>query len=175
MQEAIAVAEAANGRVCAVVDLPNLNCCARRALGSQTSINVLALNMWITQRAAGGRTCMTVFTNVWPGQADSKSNLARTWLAAGISVLLKTKHDGRGDIDGELVAHVRNEAGQPGLAHIILASADGRRLRPEIAKLMQLGARVTVAAFRESSAWASTTSDLTVIDLRDVEGVVVRS
>ncbi|WP_460863491.1 NYN domain-containing protein [Rhodococcus aerolatus] len=170
-------------RVLLVWDAPNLDMGLGSILGGRpTSVHrprFDALGRWLLTRTdaleeATGVSLepeATVFTNVAKGGAEQ----VRPWVEAlrnvGFAVFAKPKIDEASDVDDDMLDHIELRAGTPGLASVIVASADGQAFREPLEELAVAGIPVQVIGFREHATWALTSDVLDFVDLEDIPGV----
>ena len=113
----------------------------------------------------------TVFTNIAQGSAD----VVRPWVEAlrnvGFAVFAKPKIDDDSDVDSDMLDHIALRHRTPGLAGLIVASADGQAFREPLEMIADAGIPVQVIGFREHASWALSSSSLTFVDLEDIPGV----
>ncbi|GAB3130938.1 NYN domain-containing protein [Tsukamurella serpentis] len=113
----------------------------------------------------------TVFTNIAPGTAD----VVRPWVEAlrnvGYAVFAKPKVDEDSDVDADMLDHIDVRRYSPGLAGLLVASADGQAFREPLEEIAASGVPVKVLGFREHAAWALASPTLEFVDLEDITGV----
>ena len=113
----------------------------------------------------------TVFTNIAQGSAD----VVRPWVEAlrnvGFAVFAKPKIDDDSDVDSDMLDHIAMRHQSPGLAGLVVASADGQAFREPLELIASSGIPVQVIGFREHASWALSSSLLTFVDLEDIPGV----
>lgn len=113
----------------------------------------------------------TVFTNIAQGSAD----VVRPWVEAlrnvGFAVFAKPKIDDDSDVDSDMLDHIAMRHQNPGLAGLVVASADGQAFREPLELIASAGIPVQVIGFREHASWAVSSSLLEFIDLEDIPGV----
>lgn len=113
----------------------------------------------------------TVFTNIAQGSAD----VVRPWVEAlrnvGFAVFAKPKIDDDSDVDSDMLDHIALRHRTPGLAGLIVASADGQAFREPLELIASAGIPVQVIGFREHASWALSSPSLTFVDLEDIPGV----
>ncbi|MGB3304491.1 NYN domain-containing protein [Gordonia sp. (in: high G+C Gram-positive bacteria)] len=181
-------AEAVSGastvpRLLLVWDAPNMDMGLGGILGGRPTAahrpRFDALGRWILKRnaalAATLRTEVepeaTVFTNIVPGSAD----VVRPWVEAlrnvGYAVFAKPKLTEDSDVDTDMLDHIQVRRYTPGLAGVIVASADGQAFREPLLEIAAEGIPVTVIGFREHASWAVTCDDIEFIDLEEIPGV----
>ncbi|MCF8588785.1 NYN domain-containing protein [Gordonia liuliyuniae] len=180
--EAITGTSAAR-RVLLVWDAPNMDMGLGSLLGGRPTAahrpRFDALGRWVLQRTAaiGAATHdevepeATVFTNIAPGSAD----VVRPWVEAlrnvGYAVFAKPKLADDSDVDDDMLNHLQVRRHSPGLAGVIVASADGQAFREPLLELAAEGVPVTVIGFREHASWALTADELEFVDLEEIPGV----
>jgi len=181
-------ADAINGtsdvkRVLLIWDAPNMDMGLGSLLGGRPTAahrpRFDALGRWMLQRtsAIGAATHSdvepeaTVFTNIAPGSAD----VVRPWVEAlrnvGYAVFAKPKLTEDSDVDDDMLDHLQVRRHTPGLAGVIIASADGQAFREPLLELAAEGVPVTVVGFREHASWALTADELEFVDLEEIPGV----
>lgn len=113
----------------------------------------------------------TVFTNIAQGSAD----VVRPWVEAlrnvGFAVFAKPKIDEDSDVDEDMLDHIALRHQTPGLAGLVVASADGQAFRDPLELIASAGIPVQVIGFREHASWAVSSSLLEFVDLEDIPGV----
>lgn len=113
----------------------------------------------------------TVFTNIAQGSAD----VVRPWVEAlrnvGFAVFAKPKIDDDSDVDADMLDHIALRHRTPGLAGLIVASADGQAFREPLELIAGAGIPVQVIGFREHASWAVSSPLLSFIDLEEIPGV----
>ncbi|GEE01586.1 hypothetical protein nbrc107696_20320 [Gordonia spumicola] len=170
-------------RVLLIWDAPNMDMGLGSLLGGRPTAahrpRFDALGRWMLQRTAAigasGRADVepeaTVFTNIAPGSAD----VVRPWVEAlrnvGYAVFAKPKLTEDSDVDSDMLDHLQVRRHTPGLAGVIIASADGQAFREPLLELAGEGVPVTVIGFREHASWALTTDGLEFVDLEEIPGV----
>ncbi|MDR2280643.1 MAG: NYN domain-containing protein [Gordonia sp. (in: high G+C Gram-positive bacteria)] len=181
-------ADAINGtsnakRVLLIWDAPNMDMGLGSLLGGRPTAahrpRFDALGRWMLQRTAAigaaSRSDVepeaTVFTNIAPGSAD----VVRPWVEAlrnvGYAVFAKPKLTEDSDVDDDMLDHLQVRRHTPGLAAVIIASADGQAFREPLLELAAEGVPVTVVGFREHASWALTADELEFVDLEEIPGV----
>ena len=112
-----------------------------------------------------------MFTNVVPGSTE----IVRPWVEAlrnvGFAVFAKPKSVEDSDVDDDMLAHIELRRSEGGLAHVVVASGDGRAFREPLEDLVGEGVTVTVIGFREYAAFAVSSEIVDFLDLEDIEGV----
>ncbi|MCF8609335.1 NYN domain-containing protein [Gordonia sp. HY285] len=180
--EAITGTSAAR-RVLLVWDAPNMDMGLGSLLGGRPTAahrpRFDALGRWVLQRTAAIGAAAhdevepeaTVFTNIAPGSAD----VVRPWVEAlrnvGYAVFAKPKLADDSDVDDDMLNHLQVRRHSPGLAGVIVASADGQAFREPLLELAAEGVPVTVIGFREHASWALTADELEFVDLEEIPGV----
>ncbi|MCF8605285.1 NYN domain-containing protein [Gordonia sp. HY442] len=170
-------------RVLLVWDAPNMDMGLGSLLGGRPTAahrpRFDALGRWVLQRTAaiGAATHAevepeaTVFTNIAPGSAD----VVRPWVEAlrnvGYAVFAKPKLTDDSDVDEDMLNHLEVRRHSPGLAGVIVASADGQAFREPLLEIAAEGVPVTVIGFREHASWALAADELEFVDLEDIAGV----
>ncbi|MGO3328616.1 NYN domain-containing protein [Gordonia sp. (in: high G+C Gram-positive bacteria)] len=170
-------------RVLLVWDAPNMDMGLGSLLGGRPTAahrpRFDALGRWVLQRTAaiGAATHAdvepeaTVFTNIAPGSAD----VVRPWVEAlrnvGYAVFAKPKLTDDSDVDDDMLNHLEVRRHSPGLAGVIVASADGQAFREPLLEIAAEGVPVTVIGFREHASWALAADELEFVDLEDITGV----
>lgn len=180
--EAITGTSAAR-RVLLVWDAPNMDMGLGSLLGGRPTAahrpRFDALGRWVLQRTAAVGAAShddvepeaTVFTNIAPGSAD----VVRPWVEAlrnvGYAVFAKPKLTDDSDVDDDMLNHLQVRRHSPGLAGVIVASADGQAFREPLLEIAAEGVPVTVIGFREHASWALTADELEFVDLEEIPGV----
>lgn len=170
-------------RVLLVWDAPNMDMGLGSLLGGRPTAahrpRFDALGRWILQRTAAIGAAShadvepeaTVFTNIVPGSAD----VVRPWVEAlrnvGYAVFAKPKLADDSDVDDDMLDHLQVRRHNPGLAGVIVASADGQAFREPLLELAAEGVPVTVIGFREHASWALSADELEFVDLEEIPGV----
>ncbi|WP_132992477.1 NYN domain-containing protein [Gordonia zhaorongruii] len=170
-------------RVLLVWDAPNMDMGLGSLLGGRPTAahrpRFDALGRWILQRTAAIGAAShadvepeaTVFTNIVPGSAD----VVRPWVEAlrnvGYAVFAKPKLADDSDVDDDMLDHLQVRRHNPGLAGVIVASADGQAFREPLLELASEGVPVTVIGFREHASWALSADELEFVDLEEIPGV----
>ena len=170
-------------RVLLIWDAPNMDMGLGGILGGRPTAahrpRFDALGRWMLQRTAALGAAAhaevepeaTVFTNIAPGTAD----VVRPWVEAlrnvGYAVFAKPKLTEDSDVDADMLNHLEVRRHSPGLAGVIVASADGQAFRDPLLEIAAEGVPVTVIGFREHASWALTTDELEFVDLEDIPGV----
>ncbi|MFT3716635.1 MAG: NYN domain-containing protein [Gordonia sp. (in: high G+C Gram-positive bacteria)] len=113
----------------------------------------------------------TVFTNVVPGGGD----VVKPWVDAlrnvGYAVFAKPKITDDSDVDQDMLDHIELRRHTPGLAGLVVGSADGQAFAEPLLEIAREGVPVTVVGFREHAAWAVSSVELEFVDLEDIPGV----
>ncbi len=156
-------ADAINGtsdvkRVLLIWDAPNMDMGLGSLLGGRPTAahrpRFDALGRWMLQRtsAIGAATRSdvepeaTVFTNIAPGSAD----VVRPWVEAlrnvGYAVFAKPKLTEDSDVDDDMLDHLQVRRHTPGLAGVIIASADGQAFREPLP-------RISLDSLPDDGAW----------------------
>ena len=116
-----------------------------------------------------------MFTNVVPGSTE----VVRPWVEAlrnvGFAVFAKPKVTDDSDVDDDMLAHIELRADEGGLAHVVVASGDGRAFRSRWRTLAHTGTCVTVIGFREHANFALTSEVIEFVDLEDIDGRLPRA
>ncbi|WP_024795675.1 NYN domain-containing protein [Tomitella biformata] len=180
--------DAAPGKhVLLVWDAPNLDMGLGAILGGRPTAahrpRFDALGRWLLNftaeltalEAPGQRELLepeaTVFTNIAHGSAD----VVRPWVEAlrnvGFAVFAKPKIDDDSDVDSDMLDHIALRHQGPGLAGLVVASADGQAFREPLELIAAAGIPVQVIGFREHASWAVSSSLLSFVDLEDIPGV----
>ncbi|WP_026918217.1 NYN domain-containing protein [Gordonia shandongensis] len=170
-------------RVLLVWDAPNMDMGLGGILGGRPTAahrpRFDALGRWLLKQSAalGARFHAevepeaTVFTNIVPGSAE----VVRPWVEAlrnvGYAVFAKPKLTDDSDVDADMLDHIQVRRHSPGLAGVIVASADGQAFREPLLEIAAEGVPVTVIGFREHASWALTCDEIEFIDLEDIPGV----
>jgi uncharacterized protein len=172
----VAVPEAAPGRTLLVWDAPNMDMSLGSLLGTRPTSAFRprfdAVGRWLLGEAGpDGVAEATVFTNVVPGSTE----IVRPWVEAlrnvGFAVFAKPKTAEDSDVDDDMLAHIRARRAEGTLAHVVVASGDGRAFREPLETLVDEGITVTVIGFREYAAFAVSSEVVDFLDLEDIEGV----
>jgi putative heme uptake system protein len=172
----VAVPEAAPGRTLLVWDAPNMDMSLGSLLGTRPTSAFRprfdAVGRWLLGEAGpDGVAEATVFTNVVPGSTE----IVRPWVEAlrnvGFAVFAKPKTAEDSDVDDDMLAHIRARREEGTLAHVVVASGDGRAFREPLEALVDEGITVTVIGFREYAAFAVSSEVVDFLDLEDIEGV----
>lgn len=172
----VAVPEAAPGRTLLVWDAPNMDMSLGSLLGTRPTSAFRprfdAVGRWLLGEAGpDGVAEATVFTNVVPGSTE----IVRPWVEAlrnvGFAVFAKPKTAEDSDVDDDMLAHIRARREEGTLAHVVVASGDGRAFREPLEALVHDGITVTVIGFREYAAFAVSSEVVDFLDLEDIEGV----
>src|SRR3954468_22827015 len=171
----------ATARVLLVWDAPNLDMGLGSILGGRPTAahrpRFDALGRWLLSRTAELSVARpdvtlepeaTVFTNIAPGSAD----VVRPWVEAlrnvGFAVFAKPKVVEDSDVDSDMLAHIELRRSEGGLAHVVVASGDGRASREPLEDLVAQGVTVTVIGFREYAAFAVASEIVDFLDLEDI-------
>jgi uncharacterized protein len=172
----VAVPEAAPGRTLLVWDAPNMDMSLGSLLGTRPTSAFRprfdAVGRWLLGEAGpDGVAEATVFTNVVPGSTE----IVRPWVEAlrnvGFAVFAKPKTAEDSDVDDDMLAHIQARRAEGTLAHVVVASGDGRAFREPLEALVDEGITVTVIGFREYAAFAVSSEVVDFLDLEDIEGV----
>ena len=162
-------------RTLLVWDAPNIDMSLGSLLGTRPSTTTRprfdAVGRWLLGEAGPeGVAEATVFTNVVPGSTDP----VRPWVEAlrnfGFAVFAKPKVDDS-DVDDDMLAHIELRRREGGLAHVVVASGDGRAFREPLESLVGQGITVTVIGFREYASFAVASEIVDFRDLEEIEGV----
>lgn len=170
-------------RVLLVWDAPNLDMGLGSILGGRPTAAFRprfdALGRWLLQYTAELAKQLgepveaeaTVFANIAPGSAD----IVRPWVEAlrnvGYAVFAKPKIDEASDVDLDMLNHMELRRYSPGLAAVIVASADGQAFLEPLREISTEGTAVSIIGFREHATWAVNAPDLDFVDLEDIPGV----
>lgn len=170
-------------RVLLIWDAPNMDMGLGSLLGGRPTAahrpRFDALGRWVLQRTAAISAAAhdtlepeaTVFTNIAPGSAD----VVRPWVEAlrnvGYAVFAKPKLTDDSDVDDDMLDHLQVRRHSPGLAGVIVASADGQAFREPLLEIAGEGVPVTVIGFREHASWALAVDELEFVDLEEIAGV----
>ena len=163
-------------RVLLVWDAPNMDMSLGSLLGARPTSAFRprfdAVGRWLLEVAgpdAVAEAC--VFTNVVPGSTE----VVRPWVEAlrnvGFAVFAKPKVTDDSDVDDDMLAHIELRRSEGGLAHVVVASGDGRAFREPLEDLVAQGVTVTVIGFREYAAFAVSSEIVDFLDLEDIDGV----
>jgi uncharacterized protein len=172
----VTVPEAAPGRTLLVWDAPNMDMSLGSLLGTRPTSAFRprfdAVGRWLLGEAGpDGVAEATVFTNVVPGSTE----IVRPWVEAlrnvGFAVFAKPKTAEDSDVDDDMLAHIQARRAEGTLAHVVVASGDGRAFREPLETLVDEGITVTVIGFREYAAFAVSSEVVDFLDLEDIEGV----
>jgi uncharacterized protein len=162
-------------RTLLVWDAPNMDMSLGSLLGARPTSAFRprfdAVGRWLLGLAGpDGVAEATVFTNVVPGSTE----IVRPWVEAlrnvGFAVFAKPKTADDSDVDDDMLAHIEARRIEGGLAHVVVASGDGRAFREPLEELVEAGIRVTVIGFRYA-AFAVASDVVTFLDLEEIEGV----
>jgi putative heme uptake system protein len=168
--------EAPPARTLLVWDAPNIDMSLGSLLGTRPTSAFRprfdAVGRWLLSEAGPeGAAEATVFTNVVPGSTE----IVRPWVEAlrnvGFAVFAKPKVYEDSDVDSDMLAHIELRRSEGGLAHVVVASGDGRAFREPLEDLVAEGVTVTVIGFREYAAFAVASEIVDFLDLEDIEGV----
>jgi uncharacterized protein len=168
--------EAPPARTLLVWDAPNIDMSLGSLLGTRPTSAFRprfdAVGRWLLSEAGvDGVAEATVFTNVVPGSTE----IVRPWVEAlrnvGFAVFAKPKVAEDSDVDEDMLAHIALRHSEGGLAHVVVASGDGRAFREPLEALVAQGVTVTVIGFREYAAFAVASEIVDFLDLEDIEGV----
>lgn len=163
-------------RTLLVWDAPNMDMSLGSLLGARPTSAFRprfdAVGRWLLGQAGPeGVAEATVFTNVVPGSTE----IVRPWVEAlrnvGFAVFAKPKTTEDSDVDDDMLAHIEARRVEGGLAHVVVASGDGRAFREPLETLVDGGVTVTVIGFREYAAFAVASEIVEFIDLEEIEGV----
>ncbi|MEJ2888747.1 NYN domain-containing protein [Actinomycetospora aeridis] len=169
-------ADAPPSRTLLVWDAPNIDMSLGSLLGTRPTSAFRprfdAVGRWLLSEAGqDGLAEATVFTNVVPGSTE----IVRPWVEAlrnvGFAVFAKPKVADDSDVDDDMLAHIEARRVEGGLAHVVVASGDGRAFREPLEDLVAQGITVTVIGFREYAAFAVASEIVDFLDLEDIEGV----
>jgi uncharacterized protein len=163
-------------RVLLVWDAPNMDMSLGSLLGARPTSAFRprfdAVGRWLLELAgpdAAAEAC--VFTNVVPGNTE----VVRPWVEAlrnvGFAVFAKPKLADDTDIDSDMISHIALRRDEGELAHVVVASGDGRAFREPLEALVRAGIAVTVIGFREYASFALASELLEFRDLEDIDGV----
>jgi uncharacterized protein len=164
------------GRTLLVWDAPNMDMSLGSLLGARPTSAFRprfdAVGRWLLGLAGpDGVAEATVFTNVVPGSTE----IVRPWVEAlrnvGFAVFAKPKTADDSDVDDDMLGHIEARRVEGGLAHVVVASGDGRAFREPLEDLVEAGVRVTVIGFREYAAFAVASDVVTFLDLEEIDGV----
>ena len=164
------------GRTLLVWDAPNMDMSLGSLLGTRPTSAFRprfdAVGRWLLGLAGPeGVAEATVFTNVVPGSTE----IVRPWVEAlrnvGFAVFAKPKTADDSDVDDDMLGHIEARRVEGGLAHVVVASGDGRAFREPLEELVEAGVRVTVIGFREYAAFAVASDVVTFLDLEEIDGV----
>ena len=164
------------GRTLLVWDAPNMDMSLGSLLGARPTSAFRprfdAVGRWLLGLAGpDGVAEATVFTNVVPGSTE----IVRPWVEAlrnvGFAVFAKPKSTDDSDVDDDMLAHIEARRAEGPLAHVVVASGDGRAFREPLEVLVEQGIRVTVIGFREYAAFAVASDMVGFLDLEEIEGV----
>jgi uncharacterized protein len=162
-------------RVLLVWDAPNMDMSLGSLLGARPTAAFRprfdAVGRWLLDRAGDGVAEACVFTNVTPGSTE----VVRPWVEAlrnvGFAVFAKPKITEDSDIDSDMLEHIELRRSEGSLAHVVVASGDGRAFRTPLEALVHQGAQVTVIGFREYALFAQSSDLIDFLDLEDIDGV----
>ena len=170
------VEEVAPGRTLLIWDAPNMDMSLGSLLGARPTSAFRprfdAVGRWLLGLAGpDGVAEATVFTNVVPGSTE----IVRPWVEAlrnvGFAVFAKPKSAEDSDVDDDMLAHIEARRVEGTLAHVVVASGDGRAFREPLEALVDQGITVTVIGFREYAAFAVSSDVVDFLDLEEIEGV----
>jgi uncharacterized protein len=163
-------------RALLVWDAPNMDMSLGSLLGARPTSAFRprfdAVGRWLLDQAGSeGLAEACVFTNVVPGSTD----VVRPWVEAlrnvGFAVFAKPKLTEDSDIDTDMLDHIALRRREGDLAHVVVASGDGRAFRAPLEELVAAGIGVTVIGFREYALFAQASDLLEFLDLEDIDGV----
>lgn len=130
-----------------------------------------AIGKWLAQHAQTTNTTPqgAIFTNIAPGSTE----VIRPWIDAvrnvGFAVFAKPKTQEDSDVDTDMCRHIDKH--KPTLAHVIVASADGRNFLTQLNELAAQGIQTTVLGFYEHATWAVNSPTINFIDIEEIDGV----
>lgn len=168
----------ATPRLLMVWDAPNMDMGLGGILGGRPTAahrpRFDALGRWILKRNATIAATLrqeveleaTVFTNIVPGSADVCATVGGGSSKCRLCGFAKPKLTDDSDVDSDMLDHIQVRRHTPGLAGIIVASADGQAFREPLLEIAADGVPVTVIGFREHASWALTCDDIEFIDPR---------
>jgi putative heme uptake system protein len=165
----------AGRRVLLVWDAPNMDMSLGSLLGARPTSTFRprfdAVGRWLLEQAGDGDAEACVFTNVSPGNTE----VVRPWVEAlrnvGFAVFAKPKITDDSDIDSDMLDHIELRRTEGRLAHVVVASGDGRAFRDPLESLVAEGTQVTVIGFREYALFAQASDVIGFLDLEDIDGV----
>lgn len=165
----------AAGRTLLVWDAPNMDMSLGSLLGARPTAAYRprfdAVGRWLLELAGQGTAEACVFTNVTPGNTE----VVRPWVEAlrnvGFAVFAKPKVTEDSDVDSDMLDHIGLRQGEGALAHVVVASGDGRAFRGPLESLVHDRIPVTVIGFREYALFAQSSDVIEFLDLEDIDGV----
>ena len=156
-------------------DAPNMDMGLGAILGTRPNAQYRprfdAIGKWLTQHAQTTNTTPqgAIFTNITPGSSE----VIRPWIDAvrnvGFSVFAKPKITDDTDIDDDMCQFLNDNKNT--LAHVIVASADGRNFLDQLNTFITEGIQVTVLGFYEHATWAVNSPTINFIDIEEIDGV----
>jgi uncharacterized protein len=163
------------GRTLLVWDAPNMDMSLGSLLGARPTSAYRprfdAVGRWLLELAGQGTAEACVFTNVTPGNTE----VVRPWVEAlrnvGFAVFAKPKVTDDSDVDSDMLDHIELRRGEGALAHVVVASGDGRAFRGPLESLVDARVPVTVIGFREYALFAQSSDLIEFLDLEDIDGV----
>lgn len=130
-----------------------------------------AIGKWLAQisKDEGTTPQGAIFTNITP----SSSEVIRPWIDAvrnvGFAVFAKPKIEEDTDVDGDMIQCI--EDNKDNIAHVIVASADGKNFLEKLNFLSDHEIKTTVLGFYEHATWAVNAPKIEFIDIEDIVGV----
>ena len=159
-----------------VWDAPNMDMTLANLLGgrptSRTRPRFDVVGRWLVRRghALDARAEAALFINVPPDSAASIAPFVHAVRSFGFAVFARPKIDGLGDIDDDMLEHLRARHAQGQLAEVIVASHDGQAFLDQLRQMSAAGVRTTVLGFEEYASWTGTDDGIRFIDLEAIEG-----
>lgn len=156
-------------------DAPNMDMGLGAILGGRPNAQYRprfdAIGKWLATIAQEEHTNPqgAIFTNITPGSSE----VIRPWIDAvrnvGFAVFAKPKIEEESDVDEDMSTCL--EDNKENLAHVIVASADGRNFLEQLNVFAALGVKVTVLGFYEHATWAVNAPNIEFVDIEEIEGV----
>lgn len=162
-----------------VWDTPNIDMAIGAIVGRRPTSgerpDMQALIGWMASRGVPGELVEAcVFVNVAAGNGNGLQGWVTYLLETGVRVFAKPKHNGDGDIDPDMLAHIDRHTVDGGgrLVEVIVASHDAANFADRLAELVAAGATVSVLVFPERAGCLPEIPGVEVIDLEDVPGLI---
>ena len=159
-----------------VWDAPNMDMTLANLLGgrptSRTRPRFDVVGRWLVRRARtlGAQAEAALFINVPPDSAASIAPFVHAVRSFGFAVFARPKIDGLGDIDDDMLGHLRARHSEGLLAEVIVASHDGQAFLDPLRQLSASGVRTTVLGFEEYASWTGADDGLQFLDLEEIDG-----